>query len=97
MLSCVSSVFSVTSVAAFERLPQPIFALDLIFSKSADASQRTPAVRHRNRYHNLVCAGSIADPHFHAIKMAAGKRGILVPQRNVEHHSKPAALLGRRN
>src|SRR6266446_9175060 len=76
---------------------QSIFAFNLFFSQPADPRQRPPAVRHRNCHHNFICAGSIADPHLHAIKMAADKRGILMAERNVEHHSKPAALLGGRN
>src|ERR1700693_1792752 len=71
---------------------QAIFAFNPFFGEPPDSSQRTPAVRHRNRHHDFVGAGSVADPYLHAVKMAAHKRGILVPKRNVEHHSQAAAL-----
>src|ERR1700676_109034 len=69
-----------------QALSQPIVALDLFLREPTDARQRTPTVRYRNRHHNFVGAGSIADPHFHAIKMAADERSIFVPQWNVEHN-----------
>src|SRR5258708_20501543 len=80
-----------------QALPQPILALDLFLREPADASQRTPAVRHRNRHHDFVCTRSIANPHFHAIEMAADTRGILLSKPNAEHNSQPAALFGRQN
>src|SRR3984885_5209798 len=75
---------------------QSVVALDLILGQAAHARQRPSAIGNRNGHHDLIRPGCVGNADLHAIEMATDVCGILVAQRDIERHTRPAALLRRR-
>src|SRR5687768_4218464 len=78
----------------WSRSAESVLALDLIFCEAADARQRPAAVGDRHRDYYFVRARRVVDPDLHAVEMAPHIGGVLVAERDVEGHTRPAALLG---
>ena len=93
----ISFLMRASGAQSRQRLAQPVFALNLFFRQAPNTRQRTPAVCHRNRHHDLIRSRRIIDAYFHSIEVTAHERSILVPQGNVERHTHSTALLRRRN
>src|ERR1700733_2651772 len=72
-----------------------VVALDLILGQAAHARQRPSAIGNRNGHHDLIRPGCVGNADLHAIEMASDVCGILVAERDIERHARPAALLRR--